>query len=167
MWGVPTLAGIGTEAPAPDWESSVGMAASMLICALCGAETASGLGLRETCTLLYPEALVLDDESYDAAHLYAGGISFSPEDFALDVIKAVGPRGHFLAQKHTREQMHQWELSELVNQPSPGGGYRDPVEVAREKTEWILENHHPQPLEEAQQAELTRIIRAAESELGG
>jgi trimethylamine--corrinoid protein Co-methyltransferase len=166
MWGVPTLAGIGTEAPALDWESGVGMAASMLMCALCGAETASGLGLRETCTLLHPEALVLDSESYDAAHLYARGLDFNLEDFALDVIKAVGPRGHYLAQKHTRQQMHQWELSELVNQPSPGGGYRDPIEVAREKTAWILENHRPQPLEEAQQAELVRILAAAEEELG-
>jgi trimethylamine--corrinoid protein Co-methyltransferase len=166
MWGVPTLAGIGTEAPALDWESGVGMAASMLMCALCGAETASGLGLRETCTLLHPEALVLDSESYDAAHLYARGLDLNLEDFALDVIKAVGPRGHYLAQKHTRQQMHQWELSELVNQPSPGGGYRDPIEVAREKTAWILENHRPQPLEEAQQAELVRILAAAEEELG-
>jgi trimethylamine--corrinoid protein Co-methyltransferase len=166
MWGVPTLAGIGTEAPALGWDSGIGMAASILICALCGAETASGLGLRETCTLLYPEALVLDDESYDAAHLYAHGLDFSVEDFALDVIKEVGPRGHYLAQKHTRDQMRQWQLSELVNQPKRGGGYRDPVEVAREKTAWILENHHPQPLEAAQQAELTRILGAAEGELG-
>jgi hypothetical protein len=38
------------------------------------------------------------------------------------------------------------------------------VEVAREKTEWILEHHHPKPLEEAQQAELKRILAAAERE---
>jgi len=164
MWGVPTLAGIGTEAPTLDWESAAGMAASMLMCALCGAETASGLGLRETCTLLYPEALVLDNESYATAQLYATGLNFNPEEFALDVVKAVGPRGHFLSQRHTRENIRKWQLSELVNQPSPKGGYRDPIEVAREKAEWILEHHHPKPLEEAQQAELKRILAAAERE---
>ncbi len=166
MWGVPTLAGTGTEAPTPDWESAVGMAASILMCALCGAETASGLGLRETCTLLYPEALVLDNESYNTARLYAAGLDVSPEEFALEVVKAVGPRGHFLAQKHTRDRMRKWQLSELVNQPSPEGGYRDPIEVAREKTDWILEHHHPEPLEEIQAKELTRILQAAERELG-
>jgi trimethylamine--corrinoid protein Co-methyltransferase len=166
MWGVPTLAGIGTEAPTLGWDSALGLAASMLMCALCGAETASGLGLRETCTLLYPEALVLDSESYDTARLYAGGLDVNPEEFALDVVKAVGPRGHFLFQEHTRGQIRKWQLSDLVNQPSPEGGYRDPVEVAREKTDWILEHHHPQSLEEAQQAELTRILQAAERELG-
>jgi trimethylamine--corrinoid protein Co-methyltransferase len=166
MWGVPTLAGTGTEAPTPDWESAVGMAASILMCALCGAETASGLGLRETCTLLYPEALVLDNESYNTARLYAAGLDVSPEEFALEVVKAVGPRGHFLAQKHTRDRMRKWQLSELVNQPSPEGGYRDPIEVAQEKTDWILEHHHPEPLEEIQAKELTRILQAAERELG-
>jgi trimethylamine--corrinoid protein Co-methyltransferase len=166
MWGVPTLAGIGSEAPALDWESGVGMAASMLMCALCGAETASGLGLRETCTLLYPEALVLDVESYDTAELYARGFDLEPEDLALDVIKAVGPRGHFLTQRHTRKHMREWELSELFSQSDGKGGYRDPVEVARERTDWILENHHPRPLEEAKQAELIRILAAAENELG-
>jgi len=42
------------------------------------------------------------------------------------------------------------------------GGYRDPVEVAREKTNWILENHHPEPLSELQKTELNRILQAAE-----
>ncbi|MGD2178031.1 MAG: trimethylamine methyltransferase family protein [Anaerolineae bacterium] len=167
MWGVPTLAGIGTEAPAPNWESAVGLAAGTWLCALCGAETASGLGLRETCTLLYPEALVLDVESYYTALDFAASWDTPPETFALDVIKEIGPRGHFLAHKHTREQMHKWELSELINRPDGKGGYRDPIEMAREKTEWILENHHPQPLEDAQQAELTRILGAAEDELRG
>jgi len=165
MWGVPTLAGTGTEAPTLNWESAVGMAASILMCALCGAETASGLGLRETCTLLYPEALVLDSESYDTARLYASGLDTSPEEFALDVVKAVGPRGHFLSQRHTRENIRKWQLSDLVNQPAKGGGYRDPLDVAREKTDWILKHHHPQPLSEAQQAELTKILRAADREL--
>jgi len=166
MWGVPTLAGIGTEASNLDWESAVGVAAAILMCALCGAETASGLGLRETCTLLYPEALVLDSESYDTARLYASGLDTSPEEFALDVVKAVGPRGHFLSQRHTRESIRKWKLSELVNQPAKGGGYRDPLDVAREKTDWILENHHPAPLADGQRAEIIRILQAADRELG-
>jgi trimethylamine:corrinoid methyltransferase-like protein len=53
----------------------------------------------------------------------------------------------------------------LTNQPVPGGGYRDAVEVAREKAAWILENHHPEPLDEAQQTELRRILQTAEQEL--
>jgi trimethylamine--corrinoid protein Co-methyltransferase len=166
MWGVPTLAGIGTEAETSGWESASGMAASMLLCALCGAETASGLGLRETCTLLYPEALVLDAECYQVARIYAGGLDLSREALALDVVKAVGPRGHYLSQRHTRKHLREIEFPELSIQPGRGGKYRDPIEVAREKTDWILEHHHPQPLDEAQKAELTQILQAAEQEIG-
>jgi hypothetical protein len=51
-----------------------------------------------------------------------------------------------------------------VAQPTPGGGYRDPIEVAREKVAWILENHEPEPLADERQAELDRILQAAEDE---
>ena len=84
---------------------------------------------------------------------------------ALDVIKMVGPRGHYLGQRHTREFMHKLDHSEVVYIPTIDGGYRDPLEVAKEKTDWILENHHPEPLSEAQQSELNRILKAAENEL--
>jgi len=47
-----------------------------------------------------------------------------------------------------------------------GGGYRDPVEVARERVAWIRANHHPEPLEPAKAAELTRILAAADRDLG-
>jgi hypothetical protein len=57
-------------------------------------------------------------------------------------------------------------FSDLTAQPGPGGGLRDPVEVAREKAEWILKNHHPEPLSAAKQKELKLILRNAEEELG-
>ena len=164
MWGVPTLAGVGTEAATSGWESAHGIASSMLLCALCGAETASGLGLREVCTLLSPEALVLDSEIYHTVRAEVAGLDTSREALALDVIKAVGPRGHFLFQEHTRRKFRELELSELSGQPKEGGGFRDPIEVAREKTDWILANHHPEPLPDEQRAELARILRAADRE---
>lgn len=162
MWGVPTLAGVGTEAATSGWESALGSAASMLLCALCGADTASGFGLRETSTLLSPEALVLDTEIYNVVRLEAAGLDTSRETLALEVVKAVGPRGHYLSQPHTREHMRKREFSDLTTQLKKGGGYRNPIEVAREKTDWILENHRPEPLTEAQQAEFKRILQAAE-----
>jgi trimethylamine--corrinoid protein Co-methyltransferase len=84
---------------------------------------------------------------------------------ALDIIQAVGPRGHFLREKHTRDYFRKLGFSEIVHVPAAGGSYRDPLEVAIEKTDWILENHHPEPLSENQQSELTQIIKMAEREL--
>lgn len=54
----------------------------------------------------------------------------------------------------------------MLSQPKEGGDYRDPIEVAREKTDWIIANHHPEPLTEKQQAEFNRILQAAEGEMG-
>jgi trimethylamine--corrinoid protein Co-methyltransferase len=165
-WGVPTLAGVfGTDAQVPGWQQAAESAACLILIALCGAETGSGMGLLEGCTLLYPEAIVLDTDIYHRVRIDVAGFDTSPEALALDVIKEVGPRGHFLRQRHTRTHLRRRQFSDLVAQPRAGGGYRDPIEVAREKAEWILANHHPEPLAEAQQAELKRILQAAEREL--
>jgi trimethylamine--corrinoid protein Co-methyltransferase len=166
MWGVPTLAGtFGGDTPElGNW--TVGDGAGTMLCALCGAETGSGMGLLKSSTVLYPEAMVLDTGVYHTVREDLAGLTINQEELALDVIEAVGPRGHFLSQRHTRRNLRKLELSELTTQPTPEGGYRDPIEVAREKTAWILEHHHPEPLDGAQQAEFKRILRAAERELG-
>jgi trimethylamine:corrinoid methyltransferase-like protein len=168
MWGVPTLAGVfGTDAQVPGWEQAAESAACLMLAALCGAETGSGMGLLEGCTLLYPEAIVLDSDIYHRVRIDVAGFDTSPEALALDVIREVGPRGHFLRQRHTRTHLRRRRFSELVAQPGAAGGYRDPIEVAREKVDWILANHHPEPLTAPQQAELKRILQAAERELRG
>jgi trimethylamine--corrinoid protein Co-methyltransferase len=165
MWGVPTLAGtFGGDAPEPGFWG-MGDGAGVMLCVLCGAETGSGMGLLKGSTVLYPEAMVLDTEIYHGIREDLAGLDTSPEELAMDVIQAVGPRGHFLRQEHTRTHLRQQWFSELTAQPVKGGSYRDPIEVAREKTEWILENHRPEPLDDAQQAEFERILQAAEGEL--
>jgi trimethylamine---corrinoid protein Co-methyltransferase len=162
-WGVPTLAGIfATDAGKPGWQSAGDAASSLMLCALTGAETGSGLGLLESCTLLYPEELILDSDIYQRIRLEAAGLDTSSEAMALDIIKAVGPRGQFLRQRHTRENLRRRVFSDLTAQPVPSGGFRDPVELAREKANWILENHHPEPLSPSQKKELGQILRVAD-----
>jgi len=165
MWGVPTLAGVGTGADTSSWESALGVASNLLLCALCGAETGSGFGLREMCTLLTPEALVLDTEIYHSAREEASGLDTSREALALDVIKEVGPMGNFLYHKHTMDHIGTLGYSDLISKPKESGGYQDPIELAIEKTNWILENHQPEPLSDVQQRELTRILQTADQEI--
>jgi trimethylamine--corrinoid protein Co-methyltransferase len=117
--------------------------------------------------LLYPEAILMDAELYHRVCFEAAGLDTSPEAIALEVIKEVGPRGHFLAHRHTRTNLRRRQFSDLTAQPFPGGGYRNPLDVAREKVDWILANHHPQHLEDAQKVELTRILATADREKRG
>ncbi|MFC2029959.1 trimethylamine methyltransferase family protein [Chloroflexota bacterium] len=165
MWGVPTLAAVfGPDAEAPGWESAKASASNLLMCALCGAETGSGMGLLEGCTVLYPEELVLDTDIYHQIRINAAGLDTSRAGLALDVIKDVGPRGHFLGHRHTRKEMRRRQFSDITRQRGADGSARDPVEVAREKTDWILAQHYPEPLDTAQQAEFAAILAAAERE---
>ncbi len=164
-WGVPTLAGIfGSDAVVPGWQSAAQAASTLSLCALAGADTGSGLGLVESCTLLYPEALLLDADIHHQVRYELAGLDTSSEMLALDVIRDVGSHSHYMRQKHTREFMRKLRFSEITSQPEGAGGYRDPLEVAREKAEYILTNHHPEPLQPAQLAELEKILLAAEKE---
>jgi trimethylamine--corrinoid protein Co-methyltransferase len=168
IWGVPTLAGsFGSGAHSLGWEFGMGGGKASLLCALCGGETGSGMGLLRDSTLLVPEALVLDAELYHSVRADLAELNTSSDYLALDVIDAVGPGGHFLRERHTREYFRKLDFSDVQLIPTEDGEYRNALEVAREKTDWILENHHPEPLSDEQQKELTRIIKAAEKELSG
>jgi len=165
-WGVPTLAGVfATDGQVPGWQSAGDGASSLMLCALAGADTGSGLGLLASCTLLYPEEILLDSDIYHRVRFEAAGLDTSPEALALDTIKKVGPRGQYLRQRHTRDNLRRRVFSDLTAQPTPADGLRDPVAVAREKADWILANHHPEPLADTLQKELTRILNQADHEL--
>jgi trimethylamine--corrinoid protein Co-methyltransferase len=167
-WGMPSFAGaFGTESHRPGtWQAASEVALDPLLVGLARAEWVTGIGLNESFTLLYPEAIIFDDELYHRARYALMGLKLDEETLALDVIKAVGPGGHFLAQRHTRQHMRHAMVRGLAHQLGPDGQYRDPGEVAREKVRWILENYEPEPLEEAQRAELSRILDAADREIG-
>jgi trimethylamine--corrinoid protein Co-methyltransferase len=167
MWGVPTLAGtFGGDAPEPGWEMGAMEGVTTMLCVLCGAETGSGMGLLKGSTVLYPEAVILDSDVYHHIRRDLAGLDTSQAELALDVIKAVGPRGHFLRHKHTRKHFRQLWFSDLTAKPREGGGFHDPLEVAQERVAEILEQHWPEPLEDEKRVELSRILAAADAELG-
>ncbi|MGC9333961.1 MAG: trimethylamine methyltransferase family protein [Anaerolineae bacterium] len=167
-WGMPAFGGaFGTESLAPGtWRAAADVARDPLLVGLAGAEWVTGIGLNRSFTLLYPEAIILDDELYHRARYALKRIDINEETLALDVIRNVGPGGHYLGQKHTRKHMRTAMVPGLGHQAGPDGKYRDPLEVARERVRWILDHHRPEPIEAAQQAELARILAAADRELG-
>jgi trimethylamine--corrinoid protein Co-methyltransferase len=167
-WGMPSFGGaFGTESAEPGtWQAAADVALDPLLISLAGVEWATGIGLNRNYTRLYPEAIIMDDELYHRARYALMAMDVDEETLALDVIQKVGPGGHFLAQKHTRKHMRTAMVPGLSHQMDAEGKYRDPLEVARERVKWILDNHQPEPLEKAQQAELAKILSAADKELG-
>ena len=166
-WGMPSFGGaFGTESEGPGtWQAAADVALDPLLIGLAGCEWATGIGLNRTFTLLHPEGIILDDELYHKARYALAEEEINPETIALDVIDRVGPGGHYLSQKHTRKYLRETVKLGLCHVPSEAGKYRNPVEVAREKFDWILENHDPEPLEDLKKAELVKILKSAEKDI--
>jgi trimethylamine:corrinoid methyltransferase-like protein len=80
--------------------------------------------------------------------------------------REIGPGGMFLVQKRTVKELRKlWPPSILFERPElPGEKYRDPVEIAHEAIDWILENHHPAPLPDEVKQELRKIVAAADQD---
>jgi trimethylamine--corrinoid protein Co-methyltransferase len=164
-WGVPTLAGVfGTDARTPGWQAAAEAAVALTLCSLAGAETGSGMGLLESCTLFTPEQLVLDADLHERVRCTLAAFDTSREALALDVIKAVGPKGHYLYERHTRDEMRRRRFSPLTGQAAPDGRPIDPLDAARAEAARILAEHHPEPLDDARARELATIVAAADRE---
>ena len=166
-WGMPAFGGaFGTDSSQVDsWQSATEVVLDPFLIGLAGCEIVTGMGLRETYTLLYPEAIMLDDDIYHRARYALMELDVNPESLAIDVIGNVGPGGHFLAQKHTRKHMRHEMKRSITQQLDQDGNYVPAIEAAREKFTWIYENHHPEPLGKSIQNELTRILEHAGREL--
>ena len=151
-WGMPSLgACYGTDSrEAGTWQSGSEVALDAYMVGLTGAEFVTGMGLY---AYLHPACIpsrcILDNDIYQKARYYLMSMDINHETLALDTIEAVGPGGHYLAQKHTRKYMRDAMKRGVAHQVGPDGKYRDPREYAIDQTKWILANHHPEPLEAA------------------
>ena len=84
----------------------------------------------------------------------------------LDVIRAVGPVGNYLAQRHTCAHMRERWMPELMDR-RPYIVWERQGDSAREwalaKAQQILTDYYPEPLDPALDAALSRIIAAQEA----
>lgn len=165
-WNVPSLTGgsVGSDAPDIGWQSGAAAGLGSAMIPLAGSEVCGYLGMLGGSMILRPEQLILDHEACHHALDVLGEFEFDETDMALDIIKAVGPRSHFLKQKHTRRRIRDFRLSSLIGQRDDEGYPRDSRDVALDEVKRINETHHPQPLPREVLAELDRILEAAESE---
>jgi len=168
-WGIPALAGtFGLDAAEPaTWQLGRDSVYTALMCALAGTDITVGLGMLKASTLLVAEQLIFDDEIYHTHRRLAEGLDVSTDSLALDVIAAVGPGGHFLAQQHTRKYMREIWIPRLTH-PRPSLDSKPLPDIrrrARAEFDRILTKHEPEPLEEKVQAELRAILNAAAREL--
>jgi trimethylamine--corrinoid protein Co-methyltransferase len=166
FYNVPlSMGAFGTGAKEPNWQSAVENSLSAFMAVSNGADMLQGAGLLHGSRILSYEMLVMDSEIWSVLCSMARGIKVNDETLALDAIRAVGPGGNFLSQKHTKKHARELWVPTLFDRRTYNeweqkrDGARD---WAREKAQWILKNHQPTPLDPQLYAELARIIRDSE-----
>jgi len=163
-WGVPSLGGGSFSSGAPDigWQSAFEAGFGGAQIPLAGGDICGYLGLMNSSMIIYPEQIMLDAEIAMNVYETYKAFEFKDLDLNLDVIREVGPQGHFLRQKHTRTHMRDFHYSPFFDQPDQEGNLREPREIALENFKELEKNHHPEPLPESSLKEMDKILAAAE-----
>jgi len=166
FYNVPlSMGAFATGAKEPGWQAAVDNSLSAFMAVSTVSDMLLGAGLLHGSRIWSHEMLLLDSEIWSILCAMAKGIEVTDETLALDTIRAVGPGGNYLAQKHTKRHMRElWVPTLFDRRPyNEWESKRDGAqEWARDKAQWILKNHQPTPLEPKLHAELSRIIAAKE-----
>jgi trimethylamine--corrinoid protein Co-methyltransferase len=172
MYDIPLGYGTGgiTDSRVPDVRAGLESGLTTLAAALCGVEVIhDGVsGLMAGGMAISFEQFILDNEIAKWTNRFLRGIDVNPETLALDVIKDVGPGGHFLEQRHTLNLFREEHLiSPLMSREYllewPASEAEDIVVQAREQVEEILASHHPPELD----PEVKTSIQGILTRIGG
>lgn len=157
------VGGFGSSAKIPGIQASLENMLSAMVCLNVGGEVVNGLGVCDGSTLLSYEQLLLDHEIAGMVLRIGRGIDANPETVATDLIKNVGIGGSYLAQPHTLKHFRELLLPMLWDsEPFDSWvrkGRKDPMDVAREKVDWILKHHEPVPLDRQTSRKLEAIVK--------
>jgi len=165
-YGVPTHGYLGlSDSKAVDGQSSFESGMGILLAAMAGVNIVSGPGMQasENCQSL--EKLVIDNELCGTAYRLIEGITVDNTTLATEIIAKVGPGGHFLAERHTRENLRKERFmpSDVLDRLSPDAwekaGCKDTTQRAKEAVDRLLNEHAPEPLPEAAERELEKVFR--------
>ena len=157
----------GSQWKLNNWQAGIENLYVHLLALMAGADMSFGpSGMIEAVSLLDMRRILFDREILQVMDVITDGFEVNETTLAFDMIRDVGHMGMYLAHKRTAKEVRKlWPPSILFEYPKqPDERYRDPVEVAHEAIEWILQNHQPAPLPEDVKQELAQIVAAAEQD---
>jgi len=138
---------------------------------MAGGKLIIGAGSVGSCMALSPTQLVIDDEIMQIARRWVKGINVDEDALAVDVIRKVGPRGHFITEEHTLAHLRTGELigTKIFDRDKLEAwqqkGSKGLEQRAREKGLALLAQHQTPALPDDVLRELAAIVRRADSEL--
>ena len=165
-YNIPTQGYLGlSDSKIVDGQSSFESGLGILLAAMARVNIVSGPGMQasENCQSL--EKLVIDNELCGTAYRLINGITVNETTLATELISKIGPGGHFLAEKHTRENLFKERFmpSAIIDRLSPDAwireGSKDITQRAKEKVNKLLKEHDPAPLQKTTEKNLENILK--------
>jgi len=171
FYGLPSYSFWGTtDSNVFDAQAGFEIGMSSLFPALAGCNSTGNFGALGADQGASLEAMVASNDIMGYINRIIKSIKVDENTLALDTIRKVGIGHHYLAQKHTRENLLKEHFFPMIFERGSWDlwvqrGSRDVVERAREKAEDILNTHQPEPISNEVKEELENLLRSAEKQL--
>ncbi len=110
-----SMGSFATGAKEPNWQAGVDNSLSTFMASIVMSDMLLGVGFLHGSRIWSFEQMLMDSEIFDIVHQMMKGIDVDDETLALDAIRAVGPGGNFLTQKHTRKHMRELFLPKFMD----------------------------------------------------
>ncbi len=164
--------GFSTNAHTLDAQNAFERGLNASLPALAGADELSGIGEMEAGVMGSFAQMVLDNELAKSVHRQRQGLSADADHLAVEVINTVmNTNRNYLASKHTLKHLKAGEmaLTKFAERNSwdtweDKMSRKQMADYAIEEAQRILREHVVPPLEPQQEAELDKIMAAAEKE---
>lgn len=169
--GIPVLACHsfgGSQYELGNWQAGYENFYSHFLAVMAGADMSFGpSGMYEAVSLLDHPRILFDREILQVIDEITDGMEVNSKTLSFDMIKELKQTGSYIGHKETIKAYRSiWRKESIlyVDGKAEGRKWRDPVDVAREATRWILENHKPEPLPEDVKQEVRKIVAAADKD---
>jgi trimethylamine--corrinoid protein Co-methyltransferase len=171
FYGIETdLSGAVTDSKVSDEQAAAEKVYNTMLPALAGANILNGAGILESVLSVSMEQLVIDNEIFGMMFRVLKGIEVNEETMAENVIRHVGPGGHFLGQEHTlRHYGSEHFIPEIFDRENRDAwekaGSRDVIIKAKERSKKLMIEHDFAPLDKNKFEQLEEIFSEAKRDL--
>lgn len=160
-----SMGSFATGAKEPNWQAGLENSLSTFMASIVMSDMLLGCGFLHGSRIWSYAEMMLDCEIFSIIHKMMEGILVDEEALALDTIAAVGPGGHFLAQKHTHSHMRELFVPQFMDR-RPYSEWEARKDDARDwalaKARKTLAEHQPDTLDPKLCKELEKIIKSVE-----
>jgi trimethylamine--corrinoid protein Co-methyltransferase len=159
------------DAILPDAQAGYETVWNTLLPLIAGMNVISGTGHLGAAAGGSFEKLVIDNEILGGIKRILRGVEINSETLAVDIINSIGPGGHYLAHKHSREHLRneRWfpKISYKSNVEEWKKNRVDLWKQAKNEVMEILSTHQPEPLDKEIEERIKNITKEAERNIAG